>query len=316
MGLKERDDLQRLLRDHPDELESIIGETLLVFYEEFNAWQNSNRRIDLLALDKGANLVIIELKRTEDGGHMELQALRYAAMISSMDFEQVVVAYQYFLQQRDKSTEEVEKAEQELRWFLEKGPLDEVHISNVPRVMLFSAGFSAEIITTVQWLLERGLDLSCFTVVPHVVGDKVLLNINKLLPVPALEEVVIGSVSGSNEGATGTGGKRIRPNAVPYLVKAKVLLPEMRLKLVEELRPNFMPPENERYATFTANGKFRWDGDGQEYAISPLCRTICERHGVSTGSGAFQGTKKWAIEGREKTLDVLRDELMAQANNL
>jgi len=31
------------------------------------------RRIDLLALDKaGGRLVVIELKRTDDGGHMEL----------------------------------------------------------------------------------------------------------------------------------------------------------------------------------------------------------------------------------------------------
>ena len=34
-----------------------------------------------------ANLVVVELKRTEDGGLMDLQALRYAAMISAMPFE-------------------------------------------------------------------------------------------------------------------------------------------------------------------------------------------------------------------------------------
>lgn len=29
-----------------------------------------------------ANLVIIELKCTQDGGHMELHAIRYAAMVA------------------------------------------------------------------------------------------------------------------------------------------------------------------------------------------------------------------------------------------
>ena len=31
-------------------------------------------------LDNAARLVVVELKRTDDGGHLELQALRYAAM--------------------------------------------------------------------------------------------------------------------------------------------------------------------------------------------------------------------------------------------
>jgi hypothetical protein len=34
--------------------------------------------------------VVVELKRDEDGGHMELQALRYAAMVSAMTFDQAV----------------------------------------------------------------------------------------------------------------------------------------------------------------------------------------------------------------------------------
>jgi RecB family endonuclease NucS len=47
----------------------------------------------LLALDRAGHLVVIELKRTDDGGHMELQALRYAAMVSSMGYEEVEAAY-------------------------------------------------------------------------------------------------------------------------------------------------------------------------------------------------------------------------------
>ena len=60
---------------------------MLIVSEEFGGWEDSRRRIDLLGLDRQANLVVIELKRSENGGHMELQALRYAAMISKMTFE-------------------------------------------------------------------------------------------------------------------------------------------------------------------------------------------------------------------------------------
>jgi RecB family endonuclease NucS len=75
-GLKERSDIQRLLRTQID----VIGEDLYVLTEEFSEWDESKRRIDLLAIDANANLVVIEIKRTTDGGHMELQAIRYAAM--------------------------------------------------------------------------------------------------------------------------------------------------------------------------------------------------------------------------------------------
>ena len=44
-------------------------------------------------IDKAGNLVVIELKRDEDGAHMELQAIRYAAMVSTMTFERAVEVY-------------------------------------------------------------------------------------------------------------------------------------------------------------------------------------------------------------------------------
>lgn len=82
----ERRDLQRLLRADI----SVIGDDLMVISEEFGDWDESNRRIDLLCLDKKARLVVVEIKRTEDGGHMELQAIRYAAMVSSMTFDPAI----------------------------------------------------------------------------------------------------------------------------------------------------------------------------------------------------------------------------------
>ena len=83
LKVRERDDLQRLLRTQID----VLGDDLYVLTEEFGDWDDSRRRIDLLAIDPQANLVVIELKRTNDGGHMELQAIRYASMVSAMTFE-------------------------------------------------------------------------------------------------------------------------------------------------------------------------------------------------------------------------------------
>jgi hypothetical protein len=57
--LGERADIQRLLRSHIEVLDS----HLLVIAEEFGDWEDSRRRIDLLAIDRDRNLVVIELKR-------------------------------------------------------------------------------------------------------------------------------------------------------------------------------------------------------------------------------------------------------------
>jgi hypothetical protein len=51
-GLKERSDIQRLLRTQID----VIAEDLYVLAEEFSEWEESKRRIDLLAVDANANL--------------------------------------------------------------------------------------------------------------------------------------------------------------------------------------------------------------------------------------------------------------------
>ena len=82
LKIRERGDLQPLLKGQIEVLE----DDLYVVAEEFGDWEDSRRRIDLLAVDKEANLVVIELKRTIDGGHMELQAIRYASMVSAMRF--------------------------------------------------------------------------------------------------------------------------------------------------------------------------------------------------------------------------------------
>ena len=55
-GLQERRDLQRLLRAHVE----VIAPDTLVISEEFGEWEDSRRRIDLLAIDKNANLVVID----------------------------------------------------------------------------------------------------------------------------------------------------------------------------------------------------------------------------------------------------------------
>ena len=106
-------DLQKFLSNSI----GIIDNELLVIDTEFSDWEDSRRSIDILCVDSEANLVVIELKRTKDGGHMELQAIRYAAMIANMKFEKAVKTYSKYL----KKIGSEKNAEEELLNFFEWG---------------------------------------------------------------------------------------------------------------------------------------------------------------------------------------------------
>ena len=181
--LRERTDLQPLIRDQIE----VLDPDLLVIGEEFGDWEESKRRIDLLAVDREANLVVIELKRTESGGHMELQALRYAAMVSTMTFDKAVEYYRDFLQKMRRDDD----PESSLLEFLEWDEPDEERFAQDVRVILASADFSKELTTAVMWLNQRDLDIRCIRLCPYSNGDKTLLDVQQVIPLPEVEEFQI-----------------------------------------------------------------------------------------------------------------------------
>ena len=174
-GVSERGDIQRLLRERIDCLEA----GLIVLAEEFSGWQDSSRRIDLLCLDRDANLVVVELKRSGDGGHMELQAIRYAAMISAMTFDQAVAAFARYRRL------EQDVAAAELLSFLEWSDVEEERFGRETRILLAAADFSKELTTSVMWLREHGMDVRCIRLKPYRMEDgRLLMDIQPLIPLP------------------------------------------------------------------------------------------------------------------------------------
>ncbi len=183
LGIEERGDLQRLLRDQID----IIAPDTLVISEEFADWEDSRRRIDLLAIDKDANLVVIELKRTDDGGHMDLQAIRYAAMVSPMTFSQAVRIYGEYLKARGAEGD----PEQLLLKFLGWSESHEDQFGQDVRIVLVSAEFSKEITTAVLWLRGKGLSIRCVRIKPYSDNVHTLLDVQQIVPLPEAEEFII-----------------------------------------------------------------------------------------------------------------------------
>jgi len=183
-GVLERQHIQRVLRDKIE----VVARDTFVLAEEFGGWEEGHRRIDLLAIDKQANLVVVELKRTSDGGHMELQALRYAAMVSTMTFDQAVETHTTYCSRRGIESD----ARQAILDFLEwDSPNDEAFAQAV-KIVLVSADFSREVTTTILWLNDNyGLDVRCVRIKPYKWLDRVLLDIQQVIPLPESTDYVV-----------------------------------------------------------------------------------------------------------------------------
>lgn len=188
-SLLERKDLQRLLRRDI----SPVGDDLLVIAEEYGDWEDSNRRIDLLCLSKSAGLVVVEIKRTEDGGHMELQAIRYAAMVSSMTLDQAILAY------ARACGGEAEAARTEVLNFLQLDSVEDAELTGDVRIVLVSADFSTELTTAVLWLNQRGLDITCIRLRPHKMGGEVLIDATQIIPLPEATDYEVKLRAQENE---------------------------------------------------------------------------------------------------------------------
>ncbi|WP_202973659.1 hypothetical protein [Rhizobium hidalgonense] len=135
LALRERDHLQEWLVHQPDAL----GEELLIIQKEFDGFDETRERLDLLALDKAGNLVIIENKLDDSGRDVTWQALKYTAYVSGLNKLQIVEIYQQYLDRYCGGGSAVER----ICEFMEVEELQETVLNpgNGQRMMFIAANF-------------------------------------------------------------------------------------------------------------------------------------------------------------------------------
>ncbi|HCH5140979.1 TPA: DUF4268 domain-containing protein [Vibrio parahaemolyticus] len=196
LGFSERKHLQEWLAHQPDAL----GEELLIIQKEFDGFDDTRERLDLLALDKNGNLVIIENKLDDSGRDVVWQALKYASYCASLTKGQIVDIYQQYLDRYEPLQGErdllnqPQNAVQRICEFLDAPDLDEIklNLGNSQRLMLVAANFRKEVTSTVLWLLGQGLSIQCFKVTPYALDEQLLINIDQIIPTPEAKELMIG----------------------------------------------------------------------------------------------------------------------------
>jgi len=174
--------IERWVMESPE----ILGEELYILTNEFSGFDRTNERLDILAIDKEGNLVIVELKRDDSGKTVELQAIKYAAYCSTLTIDEVIKIHKEYLKDENLSYGDVKKRIEE---FTEK---ELESISDRPRIIIASRSFRPEVTATVLWLRKFGIDISCvkFTVY-DLNNDEIAIESSVVIPLPEAEEYLI-----------------------------------------------------------------------------------------------------------------------------
>ncbi|MFG5858988.1 endonuclease NucS [Dysgonomonas sp. Shenzhen-Wh21] len=178
--------IQNLITKDPN----VLGEDLLIISEEYTDWQESKKRLDLLALDRSGNLVVIEIKRDNDGFHMDLQAIRYASMLSLMTYDNVINTYSKYLEKQGKDGSGAQKG---INDFLNYNEEKDFEFAKDIRIILVNNHYSKELTSSVLWLRKKGIDIKCIQFTPYKnEGDQdILLDINILIPLREANDYMI-----------------------------------------------------------------------------------------------------------------------------
>lgn len=185
LGFREREHLQEWIAKNPE----VFGEDLLIIQKEFSGFNDTNERLDLLALDKEGNLVIIENKLDDTGKDVTWQALKYTSYCSTLTTKQILNLYQDYLNQFRKE----ESAEDLVSTFLELADKEaELYLNSGDQRIIFVANnYRKEVTSTVLWLLAHAIKIQCFRATPFSQNEDLFLQFEQIIPLPETEEYMI-----------------------------------------------------------------------------------------------------------------------------
>lgn len=176
LELMERFDIEEWVEKTPE----VLGEELLVISKELLL--PFRRRIDLLAIDKQANLVVIELKRDESGSDIEWQAIKYVSYCSNFVQEDIFAIFAEYLES------DSDDAQLQIEEFIDL-ELDDLNQSQ--RMIFVSKEFHPDVLSAVLWLREYGIDIKCVRLRPYLDSDgELFITPDVIIPLPEAKDYV------------------------------------------------------------------------------------------------------------------------------
>jgi predicted transport protein len=304
-GLNERGHLQEWALAHP----VMLGPDVKVVAFEFGRWATTSGalardRLDVLGLDRDGRLVVVELKRDEAPDTVDMQALKYAALVSRFTRDDLAKVHAQYLTRQRGELVSAETAAAELE---EWATLTEESL-RLPRLILLAADFPATVTATVVFLHQQcGLDVQLRKFQAYRTSQETLVTVSQLYPPPDVEDFVLSpEVSEQRLERTERQRRQREATTVSRLVEAGALEPGDRLEfrapnaeLQAQLEPWLADIPERRWATWQddTGQPLVWKADEQAYSPTGLAKHILEEGADQTG--AIQGPLYWIDqEGR------------------
>lgn len=189
----------------------------------------TRKRADLFAISDAGELVVIEIKRDADDEKgrregMEFQAIRYAAASRKMTAPAIIDMLADYLKSLDvdagktaahdivyrehaisKLCEHLADEDQELT---ESDLQDLLDPKEKQKIYLVAAGYEPDVLSACAWLRQHDIEIACFQLRPYRVGDQLLLERDRLIPPPQLDDFLV-EMRPSADGAFIGGGAAV-----------------------------------------------------------------------------------------------------------
>lgn len=238
LGFGERQDIQEWIAQNP----SILDDDLLIIAKEFSGFDQTNDRLDLLAVDMDAKLVVIELKRDDSGKDAHWQAIKYASYLHNVSSDEIIrmlAAYETVPESTaaDKLLEHIESSNFEA-------------LNNDQRIILASHRFAPEVVSAAVWVNEKSHAdnlITCVQLTPYRddATGSLYIHTNTIIPVPGVDDYIIQignrqreagrSISGFTENMRRTKNKNRSDDVTRFL---REVAKQVRSKLPNDLKPD------------------------------------------------------------------------------
>ena len=322
LDIKETEDIENWAIKNPE----LLGEELLIIASQYGEFEELNKRLDLLALDKDGKLVAVELKRDKADKTADLQVIKYASYVANLASKDLQEIYKKFWKKRgEKFT--IEEVGEIFSSFLTESDKEietkeegwiKFELDNKPRIILAAGDFGKEITAPVIWLIdEYGMDMTCIELNAYKHQGEIVINSRIVLPVPETEDYMAKRRQKKEK----QGGGIRRRAAVEVLLDKGVISEDHMVVFKKSKIPDGSEVEWDPSGDFwraKVTGKrgrsknIKWLENNQEYSFSGLAQIIlneCEGKDRDA-TRHVNGYKFWCLaENNETSLSEIRSKL-------
>ena len=207
----------------------LAGEDLLVLGRQLHEFEEDLDRLDILAVDRTGEIVLLELKVSEGFRVTDLQALAYAGAYAGRSGTDLAATLLRSMHRTGSAEATLDEACARIVEFVDLDDFDDWEPSQHVRIKLIAPGFPKRVLKTVKWLADvygvhiEAIQARLFEGVAESPGPTPYhLTFERLLPLPGEDEFDLTTRERENRRRKENISRR-RPDIVPLLLDAGLL---------------------------------------------------------------------------------------------